>query len=124
MLEFLPLDESLQLWFQVLMLGIIEHQTFISFLKRYNCMVFACSKAINLIWMIGQDDTFWQYGKVSQRKVFLCKCKVNFFTTLPFPSPRSRCLYGLSLYTDEDNFSYSFSFSGISLSLSLSVPFS
>lgn len=50
--KILLFDESLQLWLQVLMLGIVEHQTFISILKRYNCMVFACSKAINLIRMI------------------------------------------------------------------------
>lgn len=71
--KILLFDESLQLWFQVLMLGIIEHQTFISFLERYNCMVFACSKAINLIRMISQDDSIGQHSKVSQRKILLCK---------------------------------------------------
>lgn len=79
--KILLFDESLQLWFQVLMLGIIEHQTFISFLERYNCMVFACSKAINLIRMICQDNAFWQYGKVSQRKILLGKCL--FVVTIP-----------------------------------------
>ena len=32
--KILLFDESFQLWFQVLMLGIVEHQTFISFLER------------------------------------------------------------------------------------------
>ncbi len=36
-------------------------------------MVFACNKAINLIRMICQDYAFWQYGKVSQRKILLGK---------------------------------------------------
>ena len=63
------------------MLGIVEHQTFISILERDNSMVFACSKAINLIRMIGQDDAFWQYGKVSQRKILLGKCL--FVVTIP-----------------------------------------
>ena len=44
-------------------------------------MVFACSKAINLIRMICQDYAFWQYGKVSQRKILLGKCL--FVVTIP-----------------------------------------
>ena len=44
-------------------------------------MVFACSKAINLIRMICQDNAFWQYGKVSQRKILLGKCL--FVVTIP-----------------------------------------
>lgn len=63
------------------MLGIIEHQTFISILEWYDCMVFTCRIAINLIRMIGQDDAFWQYGKVSQRKILLGKCL--FVVTIP-----------------------------------------
>ena len=77
----LPLDESLQLWLQILIRGIVEHQTFISILEWYDCMVFTCRIAINLIRMIGQDDAFWQYGKVSQRKILLGKCL--FVVTIP-----------------------------------------
>ena len=52
-------DESLQIGFQILMLGIVEVQASIGILEWYNRMIFTSSKAINLIRMIGQDDTFW-----------------------------------------------------------------
>ena len=51
------------------MLGIVKHQTTVGVLKRYNCMVFACSKTINLIRMIRQNYTLRQHSKVSQRNI-------------------------------------------------------
>lgn len=74
-------DESLQIGFQILMLGIVEVQASIGILEWYNRMIFTSSKAINLIRMICQDNAFWQYGKVSQRKIPLGKCL--FVVTIP-----------------------------------------
>ena len=79
--KILLFDESLQLWFQVLMLGIVEHQTFVGILEWYDSMVFTCSEAINLIRMISQDDSIGQHSKVSQRKILLGKCL--FVVTIP-----------------------------------------
>ena len=57
--KILLFDESFQLWFQVLMLGIVEVQALAGILEWYNRMILTSSKAINLIRMVGQDDTFW-----------------------------------------------------------------
>ena len=63
------------------MLGIVKHQTTVGVLEWYDRMIFACSKTINLIRMIRQNDTLWQHSKVSQREILLGKCL--FVVTIP-----------------------------------------